>query len=350
MRKLILKNSQSPGDIVMLTAAVRDLHRCYPGRFSTDVRTPCPGLWENNPYLTRLDENDPDVEILECHYPLIHRSNQTPCHFLHGFIEHLNEQLDLRIVPTEFRGDIHISDGEKAWFSQVEQVKGDCRPFWLLVAGGKLDFTIKWWDPRRYQEVVDHFRGRIDFVQVGEAGHQHPPLKNVIDLRGETTLRELVRLVYHAQGVLTPVSLLMHLAAAVPVKPSMPKNRPAVVVAGGREPPHWVAYPHHQVIHMIGALRCCDDGGCWKSRTYPLGDGDEKDRPEALCVDPVGELPRCMDMISPDDVARRISSYFDGGALSYLTADSGAPAPETRENHNLKERASSQTTLPHRPL
>jgi hypothetical protein len=26
-RKLILKNFQSPGDIVMLTAAVRDLHR-----------------------------------------------------------------------------------------------------------------------------------------------------------------------------------------------------------------------------------------------------------------------------------------------------------------------------------
>ena len=29
--KLILRNFQSPGDIVMLTAAVRDLHRAYPG-------------------------------------------------------------------------------------------------------------------------------------------------------------------------------------------------------------------------------------------------------------------------------------------------------------------------------
>ena len=48
-RKLILKNFQSPGDIVMLTAAVRDLHRSNPGRFVTDVRTPCGHLWENNP-------------------------------------------------------------------------------------------------------------------------------------------------------------------------------------------------------------------------------------------------------------------------------------------------------------
>ena len=37
--RLILKSFQSPGDIVMLTAAVRDLHAAYPGRFQTDVRT-----------------------------------------------------------------------------------------------------------------------------------------------------------------------------------------------------------------------------------------------------------------------------------------------------------------------
>ena len=41
VRKLIFRNFQSPGDIVMLTAAVRDLHKCYPGRFVTDVLTPC---------------------------------------------------------------------------------------------------------------------------------------------------------------------------------------------------------------------------------------------------------------------------------------------------------------------
>jgi hypothetical protein len=63
----------------------------------------------------------------------------------------------------------------------------------------------------------------------------------------------------------------MHLAAAVEVPPGMPKNRPCVVVAGGREPPHWEAYPHHQFLHRAGSLLCCDDGGCWKSRVRPLG-------------------------------------------------------------------------------
>jgi hypothetical protein len=37
VRRLILRNYQSPGDILMLTAAVRDLHACYPGRFLTDL-------------------------------------------------------------------------------------------------------------------------------------------------------------------------------------------------------------------------------------------------------------------------------------------------------------------------
>ena len=318
MRKLILRNFQSPGDIVMLTAAVRDMHRCYPQRFLTDVRTSCSALWENNPHLVPLSEDDPEVEVVDCHYPLIHQSNRTPYHFLHGFIHYLNEKLGLRIEPGAFKGDIHISDDEKEWFYRVEEAHGQSRPFWTIVSGGKLDYTIKWWDPKRYQAVVDLFRGRVEFVQIGEDGHHHPPLEGVVDMRGQTTLRQLVRLIYHAQGVVTPISLPMHLAAAVEVKPGMPRNRPCVVIAGGREPPHWTAYPHHQFIHTVGALRCCDDGGCWKSRTVPLGDGDYKDGPDELCVDVVGDLPRCMDMITAKEVIRRIEWYFDGGAIEYL--------------------------------
>jgi ADP-heptose:LPS heptosyltransferase len=318
LKKLILRNFQSPGDIVMLTAAVRDLHRSYPGRFLTDVRTSCPALWEHNPYPTPIDDNDPEAEAVDCHYPLIHKSNTTPYHFLHGFVEYLNDHLDLRIRVTAAKGDVYISDEEKAWFSRIEELKGRSQPFWIFASGGKLDYTIKWWSPARYQQVIDHFQGRIEFVQVGEAHHRHPPLRGVIDMRGDTNLRHLMRLVYHSQGVISAVSLLMHLAAAVECRPGMPKNRPCVVIAGGREPPQWTAYPHHQFIHTVGALKCCDNGGCWKSRTVPLGDGDEKDQPDQLCVDVVGMLPRCMDMITADDVIRRIELYFDGGAAQYL--------------------------------
>jgi ADP-heptose:LPS heptosyltransferase len=243
------------------------------------VRTSCPDLWAHNPYLTPLDEHDPDVEVVACEYPLIHRSNQEPWHFLHGFTRFLAERLDVPLHPTDFKGDIHLSDEEKHWFSQVEEFKGANTPFWLITSGGKTDRTIKWWDHSRYQQVVDHFRGRIEFVQVGEHHHRHPALDGVIDLRGATSLRQLIRLMHHAQGAVSAVSLLMHPAAAVEVHAGMAQHRPCVVVAGGREPPHWEAYPHHQFIDTVGALRCCDNGGCWKARTVPLGDGDEKDQP-----------------------------------------------------------------------
>ncbi len=326
MKKLILRNLLSPGDIVMLTAAVRDLHHAYPGRFATDVRTSCPELWENNPHLTPLAETDSEVETIECSYPLINRSNTAPYHCLHGFIEFLNERLDLGVRPTVFRGDIHLSEIEKKWRSQVSEKTGLEIPFWILVSGGKYDATVKWWAPERHQQVVDHFKGRIQFVQVGSNGHYHPKLEGVIDLRGQTSLRELVRLVYHAQGVLCPVTALMHLAAAVETKPNGPRTRPCVVVAGGREPAHWEAYPGHQFIATNGLLDCCASGGCWKARATPLGDGDSRDQPENLCVQTVRGLPRCMDMITAGEVIRRIEAYFSGGVIHYLTASQARAA------------------------
>jgi hypothetical protein len=241
----------------MLTAAVRDLHRSHPGKFVTDVRTPCPALWENNPHLTPLRDDDPDAGRIECQYPLIHKSNSGPWHFIHGYTQFLAEKLGVEIQPTDFKGDIHLAKKEEAWMSQVREITREEVPFWIVNAGGKFDFTAKWWEHARYQAVVEHFRGRVLFVQVGEKRHRHPALRGVLDLRGKTNLRQLVRLVHHAQGVLCPVTLLMHLAAAVPVpsRGGMPKNRPCVVIAGGREPAQWEAYPHHQYLHTIGALR-----------------------------------------------------------------------------------------------
>ncbi len=307
MEKWIFENWLSPGDIVVLTAALRDLHRAYPGRFITDVRTSCPALWEHNPHLTPLNPDDPEVRSMVCHYPLIHQCNTAPYHFIHGFIEYLNDQLGLRIRPTEFKGDVYLSDEEKARPSMVEEATGQPTPYWIMAAGGKYDYTIKWWHRRRWQEVVDHFQGQLLFVQVGEQGHYHPPLKGVLDLRGKTTLRDLIRLVYHADGVVCPVTLHMHLAAAVPLPPSRHRLRNCVVVAGGREPAHWEQYPGHHFLHTIGALECCATGGCWKARTVALGDGSELDMPNALCYDVSAlGIPRCMELITPNQIFDKI--------------------------------------------
>lgn len=323
-RRLILTCDQSPGDVVMMTAAVRDLHAANPGAFRTDVRTPAPQLWENNPHLSPLRDDDPSVWVIPMEYDLIHQSNEGPYHFIHGYHRHLEKALGLRIPVTKFKGDIHVSDLEKSWISQVEEEpigwRGD---FWIIVAGGKYDFTAKWWDPARYQRVVDYFAGRIQFVQCGEVGHWHPRLRGVIDLVGKTDPRQFVRLMYHAAGVVCPVTFAMHLAAAVEARPGRPKNRACVVIAGGREPSQWEKYGHHRFLETNGALMCCDNGGCWVSRCQPVGDGDEADLPERLCHKPVSlasdlVIPRCMDLVTAEDVIRSIELYHDGGALDYL--------------------------------
>ena len=315
-QKLLLKSHLSPGDTVTLTAAVRDLHKAFPGRFVTAVQTTAMELWENNPHLTALDKADPSVRAIPMHYPLVNQSNQRPVHFLRGYTDYLESQLALHIPTAEFRGDIHLSDAEKSWTNQVADTFGYKGYFWLMFAGGKYDFTAKWWSPEHYQKVVDHFRGRIQFVQCGEAAHWHPALTGVFNLVGKTSLRQLVRLMYHAAGVICPVTLAMHLAAAVPTKTK--RLRLCVVVAGGREPPHWEAYPGHQFLHTVGMLPCCATGGCWKSRCQKVGDNDPKDR-ENLCERPVPVrdnlvIPQCMAMIKPDSVIRSVEGYLTDAA------------------------------------
>lgn len=359
-RKLLLVNRLSPGDVIMQTAAVRDLHRRYPNEFFTDVSTSAQEIWQHNPNITSLGwrmepigsqtepgsdrevlmpkhkikyiKEDPELEIVECSYSgeypaSINRCNQSAYHFIHGYAQDLGKHLGVDIPITDFHGDIHISEEERGWMSQVNEM-GIREDFWIMMAGGKRDFTAKWWDPARYQEIVDHFRDRILFVQCGERSHFHNPLDGVLNLIGKTDIRQYIRLMYHAAGVICGVTFAMHLAAAVPVRPFDDKGRrrslrrPCVVLAGGREPTHWEAYPHHQYLHTIGALPCCQHGGCWRSRCQLVGDGDEKDE-KNLCVLPVQisedlRIPRCMDMITTEKVIEAIEMHFVGGACRYL--------------------------------
>src|SRR5690606_11353618 len=147
------KSSQSPGDGVTLTAAVRDLHAACPGQFQTDVRTSADALRGHNPYLTPLKAHEAGVEMSDLHYPLVHQSNQRPYHFIHGYAQYLEEKLGVRIPVTRFHGDIHLSQQEK---DAPPPHLPDAFPvrFWIVVAGGKYDFTAKWWNPECFQRVV----------------------------------------------------------------------------------------------------------------------------------------------------------------------------------------------------
>lgn len=303
--RLVLHCRLSPGDVMTLTAAVESLHRQYPGRYVTDVRTPVPAIWEHNPHITPLADRAPRVRHIEMHYPQIQRCNQTPVNFLSCYAEYLGEQLGLPLRLQTNRPHLYLSDEEKGWQTMPQQhhTHGRRTPYWLVVAGTKSDYTCKQWPVEHYQEVVDRTRGRIQWVQIGEGGHNHPALRGVIDLRGQTDHRQLIRLAYHAAGGIGPVTYLLHLMAAF--------ERPYVYIAGGREPPTWVSYPTVHCLHAIGMLDCCRVRSCWKSRVVPLGDGSGMDG--ELCEQPIVGLerpaPRCMAMIRPGEVVSILERY-----------------------------------------
>jgi ADP-heptose:LPS heptosyltransferase len=330
-RKLLLTQYQSPGDVVMLTAAVRDLHAAYPGRFLTDVDTAAMEIWENNPHVTRLPwfkvprrgrqytvAEDPDVEIVNCVYGnQINEGNHTPHHFVSAFHRSLGEHLKMTIPVGAFKGDIHLNESEKNETNPLEKEYGYDGDFWIMVAGGKFDFTTKWWAPENYQAVIDHFKGKIQFVQCGDTHHWHPPMKDAFNMLGKTPGRDFIKLMHHAAGVVCPITYAMTLAAAVPTWHG--DTRPCVVIAGGREGPAWNAYPTHQYLHTVGTMDCCPNGGCWRGRVTPVGDGSPSDQPQYLCKYPTDtkvnglKIAKCMMSIEPRHVIEAIERYTSNG-------------------------------------
>jgi hypothetical protein len=314
-RKLILTNRQSPGDLVMLLYAITSLHEAYPGEYLTDVRVSVPEIFEFNPLITKIADDDGESTTFRMEYPQVHDSNSKPFRFITAFTDDLSKKLNRAIPPTKFAGILPISPQEQQWYSAIHEKLGRDVPYWVINAGHKYDFTAKTWSFQRYQELVSCFPD-VWFVQVGAKEHNHPKLagRNVIRMVGETTTRQLIRLVYNAFGVISQVSFPAHLSYAIPPHPRFKRrSRASIVVAGGREPAHWEEGPNQHFLHTCGMLPCCDHGGCWKSRVVPLNDNDKQDN--SLCVSPVkladGQwIAKCMDMIEVDDVGKIISRYM----------------------------------------
>ena len=297
--KLILKCNLCPGDVLTLTAAVESLHRTYPGQYVTDVRTPAKEIWHANPHVTTILDSEPGARVIDMHYPSINRCNQEAIPFLGGYTEYLAEQLGRPLRLQTNRPHIYMSAQELA---EPPAIDG---PFWIVNAGIKSDYTCKAWPIEYFQEVVDRTQGKIRWVQIGLREHNHPQLRGVTSLLDSgPPLRELIRLAYHAQGGLGPVTFLQHLCAAW--------QKPYVCLVGGREPATWVQYPYQHTLHTVGQLDCCRPHSCWRARVVPLGDGDHKDK--SLCQYPVTAglarpSPKCMAMIRPEEVIQVLNRH-----------------------------------------
>ncbi len=294
---LLLRTNQAPGDAVAMTAAIYSLHNAHPGKYRTLVDSQYPEVFRYNPYVTEGPTNVEGMHIVQMHYPAIHDSNKRGIHFMQAWCEFLGKALGIEIPLLTNRPHLYFSDT-----GGLPQEN-----YWIVCSGGKNDFTNKLWGFQSYVRVLQTIGNRIKFIQVGDKVEEHPRLHGAYDLVGKTNLRQLFELVRRCKGVLCGVSLLMHVAAAL--------EKPAIIIAGGREPVQWNAYPKQHYLHTVGMLPCSSPqgdvgGACWRARVTPLNDGSYLNK--NLCERPiqfnyagipVGTLPECMTLIDPAHVA-----------------------------------------------
>jgi ADP-heptose:LPS heptosyltransferase len=362
----------------MFTCGVRDFKLAFPD-IEVGVNSNFKELWENNPYINHdLKKDTPGVEYYQVGYPIINNSNNASSHFsqaflwdmiaiagkkkrlpltLHEFISiysngevgdpplyNLSKREKIDKIATwkgsrsfkyweelqakyknfskkfgRIRPDVHLSDHEKK-HSLLRDTYG-VEHYWVVAAGGKRDCTTKMWDWPKFQEIVDHFKGVIQFVTIGRSDHLIYKYDGVIDLvdKFNENTRGLLPLVYHSDGCISGVSFLMHLAAAMPNQPhrKMIGWKPCISIYGGREPITFTNYNSHQILHTGGCLDCCDGGGCWHSRIVPLQKTPKLNK--RLCEKPIKvkgrTVQKCMTMITTEDIIRAIERYYKGGVL-----------------------------------
>ena len=272
---------------MMFTPVLRDFKKAYPD-IHVGIISAGPEMWHNNPHIDRSVTEANADEVYDIGPGEVTRGSKTNgLHVTAAFRECLAKKSGKPITQGPFRPDIHLSDAEKG----SRMVDGK---YWVINCDTG-PFTAKRWRAERFQQLVECLP-EITFVQVGLGKDNYARLTgdNVIDLVDKTKIRELFSLVYHAEGCISLVSSLMHVAAAF--------DKPGVVLAGGREPFTFEKYAHHVYIDKTGQLPCCKLKACWHNAL-------------SACKDHDGTVARCMDLITVREVKDAVESYYAGGVL-----------------------------------
>lgn len=308
-KEIIFHNRQRIGDIIMFTAAVRDFKKAFP-HVRVNVISTAAHLWDNNPYIDRTlvpyykagktletisaaDFLSGDTNVLKIGPGKgTNMSNRSDLHFANAYRMSIEDSLKIKIEQGPIRGDI--------WLSREEYNAPPIttKPYWIIVIGGEKGWGCKMYPFERWQEFVRQNPDTL-FYQIGSLGDKHPKLQgaNVVDYIGKTEdkntgARDLCKLFLNAEGSIGLVSFHMHLSGAL--------GKPCIVVAGAREPVSFTRYVGHQYLAVDGCLPCATKA-CWHC--------DIK-----ACKNLVNNsIPKCVDIIHPEDLTAALKKYYDGG-------------------------------------
>lgn len=245
----VLYFGEAPGDDLLATAVIRQWRQVRGSRPWYLTRHPT--LFERNPDVGVVLEYSPELAgalsvfgiprrrlTYHDYDPATDRSLAPPG------VHIINLMCDAAGLPR-------IVDPAPVIVLSPDEVERVARPRVLVqssVMGAAMPIRTKEWPVDRMQAVVDALRHDAEIVQLGTAGD--PPLANVLDYRGRTSIREAARLLAGGTVFIGLVGFLMHLARAV--------STPSVVVFGGREHPSQSGYAANR--NLFTELPCSP---CW---------------------------------------------------------------------------------------
>jgi ADP-heptose:LPS heptosyltransferase len=239
---LNVTRSGAMGDVLMCTPALREAYRRNPN-FRVMFYTNVPEILTGLPYVSAIrpaDEAPPGTIYFtyeECIPPRRHIAR------LFG------DLIGVRIKNV--RPDCPRDPSLDATWR--DRLAGLPRP-WVIVNRRAGPFTPnKDWPAPYWDETVASLNKTGSVIEIGQAGL---PSTARLDLRGRTSLNDLISVMAVADVHVGPISGPVHIAAAV--------DTPAVVIYGGYEDPVCSAYPGN--INIVNRPKCSP---CWLRSPCP---------------------------------------------------------------------------------
>jgi ADP-heptose:LPS heptosyltransferase len=283
-KELHISRGDGLGDVLMCTPAIRELRRLNPDCRVT-FYTNFPDLVEGLPF---IDCVRPVVEAVRNTHWLTYEPSLPPRRHL------------ARIIGDTL--GVNVRDVRPSCMVRPELVEryrqdwiGLPRPFIVVTRCASAFTPNKDWPDALWDDLLARLTARATVIEVGGRLSEASvvPAGSYLDLRGQTTLPELVALITAADLHIAPVTGTVHIAAAVGV--------PTVVIYGGYEPPVCTEYPGN--IGLYSPVECAP---CWLKTPCPYS-------------------KKCLHMITPDQVEAALDRLWkDRERLPHSYGPAGA--------------------------
>jgi ADP-heptose:LPS heptosyltransferase len=269
--EVVLSRGAGLGDVLLCTPALREMKRRNP-RCRVTFYTDFGDLIDGLPFVDRVRPmaEHPDHFVLRMCYE---RSLPSRRHLaqLIGDTVGVNVR-DVR-PSCAVRGEL-VEKFRQAWSDLPRPliVVSRCASPWT---------PNKNWPEEYWEVLVERLAAHATVIDIGAptASPAATPAGSYIDLRGQTTLPELVAAIAAADIAIAPDTGPMHVAAAFMI--------PTVVIYGGYISPDSTGYPGN--INLYSPVECAP---CWLREPCPFS-------------------KKCLHMITPDDVEAAVNQLLN---------------------------------------